>query len=139
MFFIGTGFIAADTAFGWTSTFQTSSATLQNVALYILYLLFPLLCLVAYYLLETFIVIKILGERRPLFILTLAAFSFAVGQVFNFVISVHICLGTDGKIDGSMFETFFVLISVVLLWWFWISIVEGEYAESEIPPSQQGY
>jgi hypothetical protein len=40
-------------------------------------------------------------------------------------------VGTDGKIDGSPFESLFVLISVILLWWYWISIVEGEYPESE--------
>lgn len=92
----------------------------------------------AYYLLETYIVVKILGERRPLLILTLSALAFAVGQIFNFVISVHICHRTNGAIDGSMFETLFVLISVCLLWWFWISIVEGEYPESEAATSQ-GY
>jgi hypothetical protein len=130
--FIGVGFIAADTAFAWTSTFQSSNpATLKNIALYILYLLFPLVCLVAYYSLEVFIVIKILGERRPLLILSLSALCFAIGMIFDFVISVHICHGTNGKIDGSMFETLFVLFAVMLLWWFWISIVEGEYPESE--------
>jgi hypothetical protein len=132
MFFIGTGYIAADTAFAWTSKFQASNpATLKNVALYVLYLLFPLICLFLYFCLETFIVIKILGEKRPLFILAAAALAFAIGQVFDFVVSVHICIGTNGGIDGSMFETLFVLISVVLLWVFWISIVEGEYQESE--------
>ena len=89
----------------------------------------------AYYLLETYIVVGILEERRPLFILTLSALAFAVGQIFNFIISVHICHGTNGAIDGSMFETLFVLISVCLLWWFWISIVEGEYPESEAATS----
>jgi len=62
-----------------------------------------------------------------------AAVAFALGQIFDFIVSVHICLGTNGAIDGSLFETLFVLISVVLLWWFWISIVEGEYPESEAP------
>jgi Chitin synthase export chaperone len=88
---------------------------------------------------ESYIVVRILGERRPLFILAAAALVFIVGQIFDFVISVHICEGTKGKIDGSMFETLFTLISVGLLWWFWISIVEGEYPESEAPPSQVGY
>jgi hypothetical protein len=135
MFFIGTGFIAADTAFAWTQTFQPSNTTdLKNVGLYVLYLLFPLICLFVYFCLETFIVVKILGERRPLFILAGAALAFAIGQIFDFVISVHICLGTSGKIDGSPFESLFVLLSVVLLWWYWISIVEGEYPESEAAP-----
>jgi len=105
---------------------------LKNLALYILYLLFPLICLVAYYILESFIVLRILGERRPLIMLSASALSFAVGQIFNFVVGVHICHGTKGAIDGSLFETLFTLISVLLLWWFWISIVEGEYPESEV-------
>lgn len=133
VFFIGVGYIAADTAFAWNAEFQAQNpAALQNTALYVLYLLFPLICIVAYYLLETYVVVKILGERRPLFLLTGSALAFAISQIFNFVISVHICLGTNHKIDGSMFETLFVMISVALLWWFWISIVEGEFPESEV-------
>jgi len=85
-----------------------------------------------------YIVIRVLGERRPLFTLTISALAFTVGQIFNFVISVHICNGTNGKIDGSTFETLFVLMSIVALWSFWISIVEGEYPESELTTSQ-GY
>jgi hypothetical protein len=90
---------------------------------------------VVYYLIEAYIVIRVLGERRPLLILTGAAIVFAIGQIFDFVISVHICEGTNGKIDGSLFETLFTLISVCMLWWFWVSIVEGEYPESEAPAS----
>ena len=132
IFFIGVGYIAADTGFAWTSEFQNyDPSNLRNIALYVLYLLFPLICLVAYFVLEAYIVLKVLGERRPLYILTGAALCFAIGQIFDFVISVHICNSTDGKIDGSPFETLFVLLSVVLLWWFWINIVEGEHSENE--------
>jgi hypothetical protein len=131
IFFIGVGFIAADTGFGWTTTFVTTPPDLKNLALYILYLLFPLICLVVYFILEGFIVLKILGERRPLIMLAAAALSFALGQIFNFLVSVHICTGTNGAIDGSLFETLFTLVSILLLWWYWISIVEGEYPESE--------
>ena len=53
------------------------------------------------------------------------------GKGNGWINSVHIYIGISGKIDGSMFETLFVLISVILLWVFWISIVEGEYQESE--------
>jgi len=87
---------------------------------------------VAYFALEAYIVLKVLGELRPFSILAAAGLSFAIGQIFDFVISVHICSSTSGKIDGSPFETLFVLISVVLLWWFWINIVEGEYSENEM-------
>ena len=56
-----------------------------------------------------------------------ALFFFAAGQVFNFVISPYICNGTGGKIDGSLFETLFTLVSVVLIWRFWTTITEVEW------------
>nr|POF17775.1 chitin synthase export chaperone [Quercus suber] len=65
--FIGTGYIALDTGFSWTG-FWTS--TLQdpnrNYALYTLYQLVPLVFLVVYFLLETVLVLRVLGEVRPM-------------------------------------------------------------------------
>ncbi|KAL2007654.1 hypothetical protein VTN00DRAFT_7636 [Thermoascus crustaceus] len=127
--FIGTGYIALDTAFSWTGHFD-SSLTGENhrsIALYILCLLFPLVCLVAFYVLESILVIRILGETRPMLYLTAAALLFAIGQIFTFVISTHICQGTDGKINGALFETFFTLLSVVMVWIFWSSITEDDW------------
>lgn len=67
VFFIGTGYIALDTAFSWTGHFASSlSGDNRNIGLYVLYLLFPLVCLVLYYVLEAVLVIRILGERRPM-------------------------------------------------------------------------
>lgn len=54
---------------------------------------------------------------------------FAIGQVFDFVISVHICNASDGKIDGSLFQTLFTLLSVVTLWFFWSSITEDFWVD----------
>ncbi|EZF26063.1 hypothetical protein H112_01760 [Trichophyton rubrum D6] len=65
--FVGTGYIALDTAFAWTDRFQSSHRTPnQNIGLYILYLLFPLICIVGFFLLETFLVVKVLKEKRPM-------------------------------------------------------------------------
>lgn len=58
-----------------------------------------------------------------------AVLLFAIGQVFDFVISVHICTGTKGKIDGSLFETLFTLLAVVMIWVFWSSITEDDWPE----------
>jgi hypothetical protein len=54
-----------------------------------------------------------------------AALCFAIAQIFQFVASVHICTGTDGKINGGLFETLFTLLAVALIWVFWSSITEG--------------
>jgi hypothetical protein len=56
-----------------------------------------------------------------------AALLFALGQIFNYVVSVHICTGTNGNIDGALFETFFTLLSVVAVWAFWSSITEDDW------------
>ena len=56
-----------------------------------------------------------------------AALLFALGQIFQYVISTHICQGTNGKIDGALFETLFTLLSVVMIWVFWSSITEDDW------------
>lgn len=126
--FIGTGYIALDTAFSYTSTFVRSlSGSNRNIALYVLYQLWPLICLAGFFLLETVLVLRVLGEKKPMLYLMAAALLFAIGQIFQYVISTHICQGTHGKIDGALFETLFTLLSVVMIWVFWSSITEDDW------------
>jgi hypothetical protein len=126
--FVGTGYITLDTGFNWTGKFEESyDPPNRNIALYVLYQLVPLIFLVAFYVLEAFLVLRVLGELRPMFYLTGAAILFALGQVFNYVVSPYICRGTSGKIDGALFETFFTLLSVVMVWVFWSSITEDDW------------
>jgi hypothetical protein len=67
LFFIGTGYIALDTGFHWTPYWQsTLDAPNRAYALYTLYQLVPLVFLVIYFLLEAFLVLRILGEKRPM-------------------------------------------------------------------------
>jgi hypothetical protein len=56
-----------------------------------------------------------------------AALLFAIGQIFQFVISVHICGPTGGKINGGLFETLFTLLAVGMIWVFWSSITEDDW------------
>ncbi|EGP90374.1 unnamed protein product [Zymoseptoria tritici ST99CH_1A5] len=126
--FVGTGYIALDTAFSWTGFFDdTLPLPNQAYALYTLYQLVPLVFLVVYFLLETFLVLKVLGEIRPMLFLIGAALLFAIGQVFQYVISVHICNGTKGAINGGLFSTLFTLLAVAATWVFWSSITEDDW------------
>lgn len=126
--FIGTGYITLDTGYSWTGHFDGSlSGNNRNIALYVLYQLAPLVFLFAFFVLETALVIRVLGERKPMIYLAAAALLFAIGQIFNYVISIHICNGTNGKIDGALFETLFTLLSVVMIWVFWSSITEDDW------------
>jgi H+/Cl- antiporter ClcA len=65
--FIGTAYIALDTGFSWTGHFDRSlTSPNRHIALYVLYLLFPLVCLVGFFILETYLVLRVLGEKRPM-------------------------------------------------------------------------
>lgn len=123
----------------------------RTYAVYTLYLLLPLVLLFIYFVLEAYLVVRVLGEKKPLrksplsflisllwhtlvltnnpVFLLLAVVFFAVGQVFNFVISTHICQGVNGKIDGSLFQTLFTLLAVVMVWVFWSSITEDDWEQ----------
>ncbi|CAI6333904.1 unnamed protein product [Periconia digitata] len=132
-FFIGVGYVALDTGFSWTGFWDSSlSGDNQSYALYTLYFLGPLVFLVVFFLLEAFLVLRILGERKPMMYLVGAALLFAIGQIFQFVVSVHICTGTDGKINGGLFETLFTLLSVVMIWVFWSSITEDDWPMPQV-------
>lgn len=128
LFLIGTGYIALDTGLDFTGFWESSyELPNRNIALYVLYQLVPLIFLVAFYVLEAILVLRVLGETRPMIYLTAAAVLFAIGQIFNYVISKYICDGTNGKIDGAMFQTLFTLLSVVMVWVFWSSITEDDW------------
>lgn len=65
--FIGTGYIALDTGFSWTGYWDdTLARPNQAYALYTLYQLIPLVFLVVYFVLETVLVLRVLGEVRPM-------------------------------------------------------------------------
>ncbi|KAF9701961.1 hypothetical protein EKO04_000225 [Ascochyta lentis] len=126
--FVGTGYIALDTGFSWTGYWDdTLTGENQAYALYTLYQLVPLVFLVIFFCLEAFLVLRVLGERKPMLYLLGAALLFAIGQIFQYVISVHICTGTSGKINGGLFETLFTLLFVVMIWVFWSSITEDDW------------
>ena len=126
--FIGTGYIALDTGFQWTGQYDPSyESPNRHIALYVLYQLAPLVFLVFFYVLEAVLVLKILGETRPMLYLTGAALLFATGQVFNYVVSPFICKGTSARIDGALFQTLFTLLSVMMVWVFWSSITEDDW------------
>jgi Chitin synthase export chaperone len=125
---IGTGYIALDVGFHFTGYFDsTQKPPYRAIGLYVLYQLFPLVCLVLFFICESILVLRVLGEKRPVRVLVLAAILFATGQIFQYVVSVHICNGTKGKINGALFETLFTLLSVVTIWKFWSEITEDDW------------
>ncbi|KAG4304693.1 hypothetical protein PORY_001746 [Pneumocystis oryctolagi] len=114
----------------------TGYYSLRNYGAYIIYFIWPVISIVGYFVLEFVLVFKILEEWKPLLLLSGSLLSFTIGQIFNFVISKYICRSTGGKINGSFIETFFVLISMILLFKFWDSITEDDWDEPMFQETQ---
>lgn len=65
--FVGTGYIALDTAFSYTHHFDPSlQDPNRNIGLYVLYQLVPLVFLFFFFILESILVLRVLGERKPM-------------------------------------------------------------------------
>jgi hypothetical protein len=125
--FVGTGYIALDTGFAFTDYWQdtVTSPTNRAYALYTLYQLVPLIFIVVFFILEAVLVLRVLGDNTVY--LTAAGLLFAISQIFQYVISVHICNGSNGAINGGFFSTLFTLLSVIMIWVFWSSITEDDW------------
>ncbi|KAG4300688.1 hypothetical protein PCANB_003034 [Pneumocystis canis] len=102
--FLGSGYLILDSMFFWSDTFIKSYYALQNYGAYIIYFLWPTVCIVGYFILEFILVFKILKEWKPLLLLSGSLALFVIGQLFNFVISKHICQFTKGKFWDSITE-----------------------------------
>ena len=67
LLFIGTGYIALDTGFSLTNYWvDTTTEPNRAYALYTLYQLVPLVFVVVFFILETVLVLRVLGETRPM-------------------------------------------------------------------------
>ena len=65
--FVGTGYIALDTAFDYSNHFQHSQhPPNSNIGLYVLYQVLPLVFLFIYFILQTVVVLRVLGEKKPM-------------------------------------------------------------------------
>ena len=62
----------------------------------------------------------------------IAVILFALGQIFSFLVSTHICHGSKGKLDGSFFESLFTLAAVGAVWVFWSSITEDDWPDEGV-------
>lgn len=65
--FVGTGYVALDTGFSFTNYWKdTLIQPNKAYALYTLYQLVPLVFLVVFFILEAVLVLRVLGETRPM-------------------------------------------------------------------------
>ncbi|KAF8656328.1 hypothetical protein AX16_002593 [Volvariella volvacea WC 439] len=130
-FFAGTTYISFDVALGITDTLGPSGPleSLHSIPLFVLTSIWPGVAALAYFVIMSVIVLRVLNETKPMFFYVLAAFLFVLSQLDYFLLNRVICRGTNAKIDGSFIATLLESAAVGVLYLAWRSITEGEWAD----------
>ncbi|PCH33179.1 hypothetical protein WOLCODRAFT_134972 [Wolfiporia cocos MD-104 SS10] len=112
-------------------SFFVAIATFKNVAsfsytkptgLWVIYLIWPIVCVVIYTALQLILVFRTLEDRWPIGDIVFGIAFFTVAQVILFAFGVTICNAIKHYIDGLFFFTLCMLLSVMMVYKYWDSI-----------------
>lgn len=129
---VGLGFwaialgICLSTARGQSPLNTWTSSNLYSPALAVVYLIVPGLLLLFYLGATVVLISSELGIGKPLFILLGGSLLFALGQILQMTISTPLCKASGGAVDGTFFQTFLTLLSVICIFKCWDMITEDE-------------
>jgi len=130
IFFLVTTYIASDTAFSFTSIFKSSPPRdLKSIGLFILLVLWPLVAVLLYFATMSTIVIRVLGEKKPLLYYVGALVVFIGSQLVYFLLGTPICQGTNQFIDSAFLATALETAAVGILFLAWRDITESDWED----------
>jgi len=98
----------------------------KPVALWIIYFIWPVICVVIYVVSQLVLVARTLDDRWPIGDILFGIAFFAVAQVVLFAFSVTICDAVKHYIDGLFFFTLCMLLSVMMVYKYWDSITKED-------------
>lgn len=98
----------------------------KPIGLWILYILWPLICAVVYVVSQLVLVFKTLDDRWPIGDIVFGTAFFVIAQVLLFAFSVTICDAVKHYIDGLFFFTVCMLLSVMMVYKYWDSITRED-------------
>ncbi|KAL1952369.1 hypothetical protein VTO73DRAFT_1518 [Trametes versicolor] len=98
----------------------------KPIGLWIIYILWPLVCTVVYVVSQLVLVFRTLEDRWPIGDIVFGAAFFTVAQVILFAFSVTICDAIKHYIDGLFFFTLCMLLSVMMVYKYWDSITRED-------------
>jgi len=128
-------FLRISCAVVFGASFFVAIATFKNFAgfsyqkpigLWIIYILWPLVCVVIYIISQLILVFRTLEDRWPIGDIVFGTAFFTVGQVLLFAFSVTICNAIKHYIDGLFFFTLCILLSVMMVYKYWDSITRED-------------
>jgi len=128
--FLATTYIATDTAFSFTSLFKSDPARdLKSIGLFILLVIWPVVAVLIYFLIMIVIVLRILGEKKPLLYYVGALVIFIGSQLAYFLLGFPICQGSNRFIDSSFLATTLETTAVGILFVAWRGITESDWED----------
>ncbi|KAI0757470.1 chitin synthase III catalytic subunit [Daedaleopsis nitida] len=98
----------------------------KPIGLWIIYILWPLVCTVVYIVSQLILVFRTLEDRWPIGDIVFGTAFFTVAQVILFAFSVTICDAIKHYIDGLFFFTLCMLLSVMMVYKYWDSITRED-------------
>ncbi len=131
--FLG-GYFTYGIAVGGTALF--GSAKTESQSLFGILLVWPLISIILYSLLMTFLVIKQLSQRKPIIYLFVSVILVTLSFVFTISLHDSICVstpklsgsgGTTGYVTGAPFGVFIGFLGYCALYKFWFAITEGTF------------
>jgi len=98
----------------------------KPVALWTVYILWPVICATIYVVSQLVLVFRTLEDRWPIGDILFGTAFFVIAQVLLFAFSVTICNAIKHYIDGLFFFTLCMLLSVMMIYKYWDSITRED-------------
>jgi len=99
---------------------------LKPTGLWMIYLIWPILCVLVYVVLQLVLVVRTLDDRWPIGDIVFGVAFFAVAQVVLFAFSNLICDSVKHYIDGLFLFQLCMLLSVMMVYKYWDSITKED-------------
>lgn len=119
----------------WAVGFLIALATFKGIAgmsptktagLFIIQLLFPIICVAIYVVSQVILVLRTLDDRWPLGDITFGVLAFVAACVLMFGLSTKICVEVKHYIDGTFFGVLCLLFAVMMIYKYWDSITKED-------------
>ncbi len=114
----GVAFFIAIATFKSFASFSYS----KTLPLWIIYILWPVICVAIYIVSQLVLVFRTLEDRWPIGDIVFGTSFWVVGMVILFAFSTTICDAIKHYIDGLFFSELCVLLSVMMVYKYWDSI-----------------
>jgi len=98
----------------------------KPIGLWIIYILWPLICTVIYVVSQLILVFRTLDDRWPIGDIVFGTAFFVIAQILLFAFSVTICDAVKHYIDGLFFFTVCMLLAVMMVYKYWDSITRED-------------